>query len=368
MVDEPQVVDALRSVEDPELGRTIVELGMVHDVEIDGSDVTFTLALTTLACPLRESIVEDAREAVLGVPGVEAVEVELREMTNEEKEKIWPKQKQQEGGVAEGLNNIEHVVAVMSGKGGVGKSSVAALLAVALRRQGKRVGVLDADITGPSIPKMFGLHEPPPMGPVGIIPPETEEKIRVMSINLLLPNEDEAVIWRGPLISGAIRQFWGDVLWADLDYLIVDLPPGTSDASLTVMQSMPLNGVVLVTSPQGLAGMVVRKAARMAEQLNVPLIGVVENMSYATCPNCGERIEVFGPSKAEAVAAQVGAPFLGRLPLDPELAERCDAGEIEAYGGEAFEPIAKAIEERVPEEAKEPMMAQQGRPAGPRAR
>ena len=365
MVDKGQVVDALRSVDDPELGRSVVELGMVHDVEIDSGEVGFTLALTTLACPLRESIVEKARAAVLGIPGVESVDVELREMTKEEKEEIWPKQ-QQQGGVAEGLNNIKRVVAVMSGKGGVGKSSVAALLAVALRRQGKRVGVLDADITGPSIPKMFGLHEPPPMGPVGIIPPETEEKIRVMSINLLLPNEDEAVIWRGPLISGAIRQFWGDVLWADLDYLIVDLPPGTSDASLTVMQSMPLNGVVLVTSPQGLAGMVVRKAARMAQQLNVPLIGVVENMSYATCPNCGERIEVFGPSKSEQVAAQVGAPFLGKLPLDPELAERCDAGEIEAYEGEAFEPIAKAIEERVPEEATEPKMPQQGRPGGRR--
>lgn len=368
MAAEAQVIEALRSVEDPELGRSIVELGMVHDVEVDGSEVGFTLALTTLACPLRESIVADAREAVLGVPGVEAVDVELREMTDEEKEKIWPKQQKREGGVAEHLNNIQHVVAVMSGKGGVGKSSVAALLAVALRRQGKRVGVLDADITGPSIPKMFGLHEPPPMGPVGIVPPETEEKIRVMSINLLLPNEDEAVIWRGPLISGAIRQFWGDVLWADLDYLIVDLPPGTSDASLTVMQSMPLNGVVLVTSPQGLAGMVVRKAARMAKQLNVPLIGVVENMSYATCPNCGERIEVFGPSKSEEVAARVGAPFLGRLPLDPELAERCDAGEIEAYGGEAFEPIARAIEERVPEEATELATPQRGRPASTRAR
>jgi Mrp family chromosome partitioning ATPase len=365
MVDKGQVIDALRSVDDPELGRSVVELGMVHDVEIDGGDVGFTLALTTLACPLRESIVEKARTAVQGIPGVDSVDVELREMTDEEKEKIWPKQ-QQQGGVAEGLNNIDRVVAVMSGKGGVGKSSVAALLAVALRRQGKRVGVLDADITGPSIPKMFGLHEPPPMGPVGIIPPETEEEIRVMSINLLLPNEDEAVIWRGPLISGAIRQFWGDVLWADLDYLIVDLPPGTSDASLTVMQSMPLNGVVLVTSPQGLAGMVVRKAARMAGQLNVPLIGVVENMSYATCPNCGERIEIFGPSKSEQVAAQVGAPFLGRLPLDPELAERCDAGEIERYEGEAFEPIAKAIEERVPEEATEPRMPQQGRPSGRR--
>jgi Mrp family chromosome partitioning ATPase len=252
----------------------------------------------------------------------------------------------------------------MSGKGGVGKSSVAALLAVALRREGKRVGVLDADITGPSIPKMFGLHEPPPMGPIGIIPAETEEGIRVMSINLLLPQEDEAVIWRGPLISGAIKQFWGDVVWGDLDYLIVDLPPGTSDASLTVMQSMPLNGVVLVTSPQRLAGMVVRKAARMAQQLNIPVVGVVENMSYAECPNCGERIDIFGPSKSEEVAEQVNAPFLGRLPLDSELAERCDAGEIEAYEGEVFAPIAKEIAKRVPDEAREPAMAR----ARPQAR
>jgi Mrp family chromosome partitioning ATPase len=235
----------------------------------------------------------------------------------------------------------------MSGKGGVGKSSVAAMLAVALRRQGKRVGVLDADITGPSIPKMFGLHDPPPMGPIGIIPAETEEGIRVMSINLLLPSEDEAVIWRGPLISGAIKQFWGDVVWGRLDYLVVDLPPGTSDASLTVMQSMPLDGVVLVTSPQGLAGMVVRKAARMADHLAVPVIGVVENMSYAVCPKCGERIEVFGPSQAEAVAWRVRTTLLGRLPLDPELAQRCDAGEIEAYEAEAFGSTAVAIVERM---------------------
>jgi len=369
MVDESQVIDALRSVQDPELGESIVELGMVHDVEVDDAQVGFTLALTTLACPLREHIVEDARQAVLGLDHVEDVRVELREMTREEKERIWPEQPQrQQPGVAKHLNHVKHIVAVMSGKGGVGKSSVAALLAVALRRQGHRVGVLDADITGPSIPKMFGLHDPPPVGPVGIIPAETEEGIRVMSINLLLPAEDEAVIWRGPLISGAIQQFWGDVVWGDLDYLIVDLPPGTSDASLTVMQSMPLNGVVLVTSPQGLAGMVVRKAARMAEQLNIPIVGVVENMSYARCPNCGERIDIFGRSKSEQMAEQVDAPFLGRLPLDPALAERCDAGEIEAYPGEDFEPIAEQIKERVPEEAREPAFVQQQRSPASRAR
>lgn len=366
MVDESQVMEALRRVQDPELGESIVDLGMVHDVAIEDGTISLTLALTTLACPLREQMVEAARAAVFRLDHVEEVRVELREMTRQEKQRIWSEhgQQAQQGGVAEHLNHVDHVVAIMSGKGGVGKSSVAALLAVALRRQGHRVGVLDADITGPSIPKMFGLHGTPPMGPVGIIPAETKEGIRVMSINLLLPAEDEAVIWRGPLISGAIKQFWGDVLWGELDYLIVDLPPGTSDASLTVMQSMPLNGVVLVTSPQGLAGMVVRKAARMAQQLHVPVIGVVENMSYAVCPNCGERIDVFGPSRSESMAERLNVPFLGRLPLDPELAERCDAGEIERYEAEDFLPVAEAVQERIPEEAREPIPLKGQGPTG----
>jgi ATP-binding protein involved in chromosome partitioning len=209
MIKKTQVLEALRGVQDPELGKSLVELGMVHDVQVDDGVVRFTLALTTLACPLKDRILEDARRAVLALDGVRDVQVSLREMTLEEKKRVWPKEKQQkhEPGVAEHLNNVERVLAVMSGKGGVGKSSVAAMLAVALRRQGKRVGVLDADITGPSIPKMFGLNGTPPMGPVGILPAETETGIRVMSINLLLPNEDEAVIWRGPLVSGAIKQF-----------------------------------------------------------------------------------------------------------------------------------------------------------------
>jgi Mrp family chromosome partitioning ATPase len=348
MIEKVQVLEALRGVQDPELGKSLVELGMVHDVEIEDARVRFTLALTTLACPLKERIMNDARQAVLALDGVQDVQIALREMTQEEKARVWPKEKQQkrETGVAEHLNAIKRVLAVMSGKGGVGKSSVAALLAVALRQQGQRVGVLDADITGPSIPRMFGLHETPPMGPVGILPAETKTGIRVMSINLLLPSEDEAVIWRGPLVGGAIRQFWGDVVWGDLDVLVVDLPPGTSDASLTVMQSIPLNGVVLVTSPQDLAGMVVRKAARMAWQMKVSIVGLVENMAYAVCPNCGERIEVFGPSQAMRTATQLGVPMLGQLPLDPDLARRCDAGEIEDYAVDVFEPIAAKITER----------------------
>jgi Mrp family chromosome partitioning ATPase len=345
---EDKVLEALRKVQDPELGKSLVELGMVHDVQVEDGVVHFTLALTTLACPLKDRIVNDARQALLALDGTRDVQIKLREMTLEEKERVWPKKGQQkrEPGAAEHLNNVTRVLAVMSGKGGVGKSSVAAMLAATLRRQGKRVGVLDADITGPSIPKMFGLSGTPPMGPVGILPAETKTGIRVMSINLLLPDEDEAVIWRGPLIGGAIKQFWGDVVWGDLDVLVVDLPPGTSDASLTVMQSIPLNGVVLVTSPQDLAGMVVRKAAKMAWQMKVSIVGIVENMAYAVCPKCGERIEVFGPSQAVHTANLLGVPLLGQLPLDPELARRCDAGEIEDYTTDVFEPITKKIADR----------------------
>jgi Mrp family chromosome partitioning ATPase len=226
---------------------------------------------------------------------------------------------------------------------------VAALLAVALRRRGKKVGVLDADITGPSIPTMFGLHKPPATSPLGILPVETGTGIKVMSINLLLQSEDQAVIWRGPLISNAIKQFWRDVAWGRLDYLVVDLPPGTSDASLTVMQSIPLSGVVLVTSPQDLAGMVVRKAAQMAFKLGAPIIGLVENMSYVTCPDCGQEIQVFGPSRAMQTALRLGVPLLGRLPLDAELACRCDAGKIEGYETSLLDPVVEPLVNQVPD-------------------
>ncbi len=258
-------------------------------------------------------------------------------------------------GQAEVLNRIDHVIAVMSGKGGVGKSSVAAMLAVVLRREGKNVGLLDADITGPSIPHMFGLRQPPTVSPLGIVPPQSAKGIKVMSINLLLSKEDEAIIWRGPLIGGTIKQFWADVYWGDLHTLVIDLPPGTADAPLTVMQSIPLSAVLMVTSPQDLAGMVVRKAANMATQLKVPILGLVENMSYVACPGCGARIDVFGPSRAEDTAQRLGIPFLGRIPLDPELATHCDAGEIERYGSEALAPIVTQVLARVPKEKVKPI-------------
>lgn len=350
MITEVEVRKALEGVMDPELHKSLIELGMIREVQIKKDRVQITLALTTMGCPLKDQIVGDVRATVGALQDVADVEVELTEMTDEEKRRIGIGAPQGDKGAAEDLNEIRRVIAVMSGKGGVGKSLVSGLLAVALRREGHRVGVLDADITGPSIPKMFfpdGARLG--MSPMGPMPPQTPSGIKVMSINLLLEQEDQAVIWRGPLVSGAIKQFWGDIFWGALDYLIVDLPPGTSDASLTVMQSLPISGIVLVSSPQNLAGMVVRKAARMAQQMQTPMLGLIENMSYFECPDSGNRYEIFGPSHADETAQQIGIPLLGRLPIDPEIAKLCDAGRVEEYPAEAFVPIAKNLAERTPE-------------------
>ncbi len=347
MVKTEQIIEALRGVMDPELKRNLVELGMVRNVQVEDSRVRFTLALTTLACPLKEQMVADAKQAVLALGNVQQVEVELAEMSVEEKQKLGLGGRQP--GTAEPYNNIRHVIAVVSGKGGVGKSLVSGLLAVALRRAGYQVGVLDADITGPSIPKMFfATQVRPGANLVAMLPPESRTGIKVMSINLLLDSDDQAVIWRGPIISGVIQQFWGDVLWKNLDYLIVDLPPGTSDASLTVMQSLPSSGIVLVTSPQDLAGMVVRKAAQMARNLQIPILGLVENMSYFVCPDTGKRYDLFGTSHAEEMATWMGIQFLGRLSIDPEIARLCDTGRIEDYAAEGFQAMADRIAVQAP--------------------
>jgi Mrp family chromosome partitioning ATPase len=337
----------------PEIKRNLVELGMVKDMTAQDGRVALTLVLPFKHVPIQEQLLRSVRQAVATLDSGLEVEVQIDEMTQQERAAFHAAA---EGGAKQArlTNRIERVVAVLSGKGGVGKSSVAALLAVALHRQEKRVGVLDADITGPSIPRMFGLRQLPTMGTAGMLPSQTSTGIKVMSINLLLPNENEAVIWRGPLISKAIKQFWEEVMWGELDYLIVDLPPGTSDASLTVMQSIPLDGVVLVTSPQDLAGMVVRKAARMAHHMGAPIVGLVENMSYVTCPQCGEEIEVFGPSQALRTTMQLGISLLGRLSLDPELALCCDTGRIEQYAARSFAPIAEKVAEEVPTPKSKP--------------
>jgi Mrp family chromosome partitioning ATPase len=353
MLTEQTIRQALTHVMDPELGRDIVSLGMVREVAITAESVRVTLALTTLACPLKQEITDDVR-ATLETVGVPTVEVVLAEMTAEERERALGKHSPPREGSAAAVNHIERVLAIMSGKGGVGKSLVTGLLAAELRRRGLRVGILDADITGPSIPRMFGLSGQPMGTPLGIAPALSKTGIKVMSINLLLPQEDDAVIWRGPLIAGAIKQFWGDVVWGALDYLLVDLPPGTADAPLTVMQSVPLNGVVLVTSPQDLAGMVVRKAARMAAQLEVPILGIVENMSYAVCPHCGHRYEVFGASHAPGLTDLLGIPLLGRIPLDPGISDLSDHGRIEDYKLAGLSGLVDGLLERIPKEATTP--------------
>ena len=330
MPSKEELMKALESVMDPELGRNIVDLNMVRElVTTQDGKVSLTLVLTVPSCPLREKISNDTREAILGVKGVTEVSITLGAMTEEERQAVFGKTQPKLPKLNQ-FNKIEKVIAVMSGKGGVGKSSVTAMLAVALAKKCQKVGVLDADITGPSIPRLFGLPSGGlRSGPQGILPPVTSLGIKVMSINLILDNEDTPVIWRGPMISSAITQFWTDVLWGKLDFLLVDLPPGTSDAALTVMQVLPINGVILVTSPQQLSAMVVKKASSMLSQLNIPVLGVVENMSYFQPPDSQEKYEIFGPSHSKDVATAASAKVLVKLPMNPEIAEQGDNGQIE---------------------------------------
>lgn len=241
-------------------------------------------------------------------------------------------------------SKIKKVIGVVSGKGGVGKSLVTDMLAVAFSRLGYHCGILDADITGPSIPKAFGITEKAKGNETTIFPVRTKTGIDIMSINLLLPNDTDPVIWRGPVIAGTVKQFWTDVLWDDIDYLFVDMPPGTGDVPLTVFQSIPVDGIVVVTSPQELVSMIVGKAVKMAEMMNIPVIGVVENMSYVECPDCGKKLPVFGESHLEDVAAQYHVPVIGQIPIDPKLAAACDKGMIELNEGNYLDDAVKAID------------------------
>jgi ATP-binding protein involved in chromosome partitioning len=326
MLDKDKILEALSHVKDPELHRSLTDLKMVRDVQIQDDKVVVSIALTVPNCPLKDQIEYDVRTAISALPGVKQVSVQLTSMTEEERKALLGNPKE---GTAAPYNRIHRVVAVMSGKGGVGKSMVTGLLATAMAHEGYQVGVLDADITGPSIPMLFGLHGPVEPGPVGIRPLESVTGVKVISMNLLLADEDQAIIWRGPLIGKAITQLWGDVMWGDLDYLFVDLPPGTSDASLTTMQSLPADGIVMVTTPQSLASMIVRKAVHMAQAVNTPIVGVVENMAYFICPETGKKHFIFGPSHTGEVVMAASAPILARLPLDPQVAAMCDIGKVE---------------------------------------
>ena len=330
MLTEEQIKGSLEGLLVPAVKRSIVGLNMVREVAISDKRVKVTLASTGLIIGAQDWIKNKAKEAIETLPEVNEVEI------------IFTDAKPIE------LNKVEHIIAVMSGKGGVGKSLIASLTAVSLKRKGYAVGILDADITGSSIPKMFGIDTRPGGSESGILPVLSRSGIEVMSINLLLPSEDDAVIWRGPLIGRAITQFWEEVLWGKLDYLIVDLPPGTADAPLTVMQSLPISGVIIVFTPQDLTAMIVRKAVNMAQKMEKPVLGVVENMAYLYVPEIDKRIELFGSSRGEEMARAAGAPFLGQLPIDPELAKLCDEGNVERYQAEILDNLSESLTKAVP--------------------
>ena len=336
MPTEEQIRQSLEEVLVPGAMRSLTKLNLVREIAIDDKKVDITLASAALNSDVQGWLKAKVSDVAEKLPGINEVNVNFSEAKPSE------------------VNDIGYVIAVMSGKGGVGKSLVSALLSIALARQGKEVGILDADITGPSIPKMFGLTGAHPSGSdTGMLPVLSKMGIGVMSINLVLEHEDDAVIWRGPLIGKAIQQFWEDVLWGKMDYLIVDLPPGTADAPLTVMQSLPVSGVVIVLSPQELAAMVVRKALKMCQQMNVPILGVVENMSYFTVPDTGKRLELFGKSKGDEMAKAAGTSLLAQIPIDPELAALCDKGEIERYSSDAFNTLAQNFVQALPSKTKQ---------------
>jgi len=325
MVTEQQVRDSLDMVLVPGVKRSITGLNLLREVIVSDQKVKVIVASAALSGENQNWIKTKAEETLKELPEINDVEIEFAEAKPLE------------------LNKIGNVIAVMSGKGGVGKSLVASLTAMTLRRQGYEVGILDADITGSSIPKMFGITSRPGGSESGILPVLSKSGIVVMSINLLLPNEDDAVIWRGPLIGKVITQFWEEVLWGKLDYLIVDLPPGTADAPLTVMQTFPISGVIIVYTPQDLVDMIVRKAVNMAQKMDKPVLGVVENMSYLYVPEIDKKIELFGKSRGDEMAKAANAPLLGKFPIDPELAKLCDAGDIERYSSEIVDSLGKSL-------------------------
>jgi Mrp family chromosome partitioning ATPase len=364
MVSKDEVMASLKEVIDPELHISIVNLRMVKKVDIQGDEVKVLVALTVGGCPLSETISRDIEKTLTRLAGIKHVDVETTVMTKQELEEL---RAQIQSGMAAstqtrgsgsamppGINRLErkgirNVIAIMSGKGGVGKSFVTGFLAVQLARLGYKVGILDADVTGPSIAKMFGLKGPLFVSPEKrVLPAMTRSGIKAISMNLITGDPQMPVIVRGPIINSAIRQMFEDIEWGDLHFLLVDLPPGTSDAPLTVFQSLPLQGVVVVTTPQDLALMVVAKAINMAKSLSeqiapVKILGLIENMSYAVCPHCGERIEIFGKSKAQDAAKKAGIPFLGAVPIDPEIAKLSDVGKIEEYANPLFEEVTRAV-------------------------
>jgi ATP-binding protein involved in chromosome partitioning len=329
-LSEAAVVEALRQVQEPELGRDIVTLDMVKGIAIDGTNVAFTIELTTPACPLKDEIEGNAQQ-VLRDLGATDVAITWGAMVR----RAAPRQAEQL------LPNVKNVIAVGSGKGGVGKSTVSVNLAVALAQAGAAVGLLDADITGPNIPMMLGVDGQPKASPNNKITPLERHGVKCISIQFFVP-EGQPIVWRGPLVGGAIQQFLRDVDWGDLDYLVVDLPPGTSDAQLTLAQSVPLGGAVLVTTPQDVALSDVGKALAMFKRLSVPILGLVENMTAFACPHCGELTEIFGRGGGERFCQTHGVDFLGGVPLDVTVRQGGDVG-VPAVAQREPGPAARAL-------------------------
>ncbi|PSN96683.1 hypothetical protein B9Q04_00240 [Candidatus Marsarchaeota G2 archaeon BE_D] len=366
MLTKEKILEVLKGIRDPEIGENIVDLNMVRGVNVSvGGGVEVEIALTVPECPLTATIRKDVNSALKGL-GASSVNIRFTSMSESERSELIQRVQEirrtrmhsQAGGQPQGVMGvgpisrlgkglIHNIVAVGSGKGGVGKSTVTAILAVELARRGFRVGILDADVTGPSIPRLFGLKTKLETDGKKIFPATTASGIRVVSVNLILPSESDATIWRGPIINGVIRQLYTDVDWGELDYMLVDLPPGTSDAPLTVFQSLPLDGFIVVTSPQELAQVIVGKAVNMAKKMGVPVFGLVENMVYMVCPHCGERVYIYGEARNQ-LAERFGLRVLGSLPIDPQLPKICDEGRIEEYvSGEAASIINRMGEVRV---------------------
>jgi ATP-binding protein involved in chromosome partitioning len=315
-ISEAQVLEALKGVMDPELGKDLVTLNMIRNVRIDGSKVAFTLVLTSGACPMKKEIEDAARKAVGDIPGVEEVRVEP---TTEAPAKDIFKGRQP-------IPGVKNTIAVASGKGGVGKSTVSVNLALALKKTGAKVGILDIDLYGPSVPKMMGAHGPLPATPEQKLIPLVSHGIKLVSVGFIL-DEETPLIWRGPLVMQLVQQFLKGVEWVNLDYLVIDLPPGTGDAQLTLVQTIPLSGSVIVTTPQDVALIDARRAIRMFGQVKVPILGIVENMSYFVCPHCNKTTEVFSHGGGVRTSEKYNVPFLGKIPLDVEIRKWGDAGK-----------------------------------------
>ncbi len=322
-ITKETVLDVLKTVNDPELNKNLVELGMIQDVEVAETAVKVTVALTMAGCPMKQRIKEDVKKAVESIEGVTEVQVVLTTMTSEQRAKLFGKEPSE----MEGIKQVKNIVAVASGKGGVGKSTVTVNLAIALSKTGAKVGILDADLHGPDIPIMLGINERP-VGSQGMLLPLERYGIKAMSTGTLA-GEGVPIVWRGPLVNKAIKEFLGRVKWGELDYLLVDLPPGTGDAPLTLAKSIPLNGVVIVTTPQKVALSDVRRSIGLFTSSKIPILGIVENMSYLRIPGGSENetMEVFGSGGGEKIAKAFKVPLLGKIPLDPAIRQGGDEGK-----------------------------------------